>query len=72
MRVEFTYFQPYYGAENSFIYLLTATLFLLVIISFIKSKFDVLNPSFIYSICLGGILCTCGFIYRSLGFADAF
>lgn len=54
MRVEFTYFQPYYGAENSFIYLLTATLFLLVIISFIKSKFDVLNPSFIYSICLGG------------------
>lgn len=54
MRIEFTYFQPYYGAENSFIYLLTAILFLLAVISFIKGKYDVLNPSFIYSICLGG------------------
>lgn len=54
MRIEFTYFQPYYGAENSFIYLLTAILFLLAVISFIKGKYDVLNSSFVYSICLGG------------------
>lgn len=54
MSIQFTYFHPFYGAENSFIYLLTTILFLLVIISFIKSKFDVLNPSFIYTICLTG------------------
>lgn len=54
MSIDFTYFQPWSGAKNSFIYLLTAVLFLLAVISFIKSKFDVLNPSFIYSICLAG------------------
>lgn len=54
MSIQFTYFHPFYGAENSFIYLLTTILFLLVIISLIKSKFDVLNPSFIYTICLTG------------------
>lgn len=48
MRIEFTYFYPFSGAENSFIYLLAAVLFLLAVISFVKSKFDVLNPSFIY------------------------
>ena len=52
MGIEFAYFQPYFGAENSFIYLLIAVLFLLAIFSFIKSEYDVLNPSFIYSICL--------------------
>lgn len=52
MKIEFGVFQPYCGAENSFIYLLTSLLFLLAIISFIKNKFDVLNPSFIYCICL--------------------
>lgn len=51
MGTEFTYFQPYYGAENSFIYPLTAVLLLLSIFSFMKSKYDVLNPSFIYSSC---------------------
>ena len=54
MSIEFTYFQPYYGSENSFIYILVLVLFLLAIFSFIKSKYDVLNPSFIYSICLTG------------------
>lgn len=54
MSVEFTYFQPYSGAENSFIYVLTAVLFLLAIISLIRSKFDVINPSFVYSICFTG------------------
>lgn len=54
MKIEFTYFQPYYGGENSFIYLLVAVLFLLAIFSFIKNKYDVLNPSFIYCSCLTG------------------
>lgn len=54
MGVEFTYFQPVNGVQDSFIYLLTAVLFLITIICFIKSKFDVLNPSFIYSICITG------------------
>lgn len=54
MGIEFTYFQPLYGAQNSFIYLLTAIVFLLAVISLIKGHFDVLNPSFIYSICLAG------------------
>ena len=54
MKIEFTYFQPYYGGENSFIYLLVAVLFLLDIFSFIKNKYDVLNPSFIYCSCLTG------------------
>lgn len=54
MSIQFTYFHPFYGAENSFIYLLTAVLFFISIISFAKGKFDVLNPSFIYSICLTG------------------
>ena len=50
MRIEFTYFYPFSGAENSFIYLLAAVLFLLAVASFIKSKFDMLNPSFIYCV----------------------
>lgn len=65
MRIEFTYFYPFSGAENSFIYLLTVVLFLLAIISFIKSKFDVLNPSFIYSICLTGF-CTLAALYTKI------
>ena len=48
MKIEFTYFYPFSGAENSVICLLAAVLFLLAVISFVKSKFDVLNPSFIY------------------------
>lgn len=51
MGTEFTYFQPYYGAENSFIYPLVVALLLLSIFSFIKGKYDLLNPSFIYSAC---------------------
>lgn len=31
MKIDFTYFYPIYGAENSFIYLLAAVLFLLVV-----------------------------------------
>lgn len=62
MSIEFTYFQPLYGAQYSFIYLLTMILFLLAVISFFKSKFDVLNPSFIYSICLTGC-CTLAALY---------
>lgn len=54
MKIEFTYFQPYCGADNTFIYFLVAIIILLAIIAFVKSKFDVLNPSFIYSICLAG------------------
>lgn len=54
MRIEFTYFYPFSGAENSFIYLLAAVLFLLAVASFIKSKFDMLNPSFIYCVCMAG------------------
>ncbi|OUO45675.1 O-antigen polymerase [Megasphaera sp. An286] len=65
MRVEFTYFQPYYGADNTFIYLLTAIIFLLAIISFVKSKFDVVHPSFIYCICLAGC-CTLAALYTKM------
>lgn len=54
MGIEFTYFQPSFGAQNSFIYPLTIIIFLLAVISLIKGKFDVLNPSFVYSICLCG------------------
>ncbi|WP_416181780.1 O-antigen polymerase [Acidaminococcus timonensis] len=54
MNIEFTYFQPLYGAANSFIYSLVLALLLLTIISFIKGKFDLLYPSFIYNICLTG------------------
>ncbi len=54
MNIQFTYFQPYYGAENSFIFLLVIALLLLAMISFIKSKFDLLYPSFIYNLCLAG------------------
>ncbi|WP_152442119.1 hypothetical protein [Megasphaera sp. BL7] len=62
MSIEFTFFQPSFGATDSFIYVLTAVLLLLSIISFVKSKFDVLNPSFIYSICLTGC-CTLAALY---------
>lgn len=62
MSIQVAYFHPSYGAENSFIYLLTAILFLLAVIPFIKSKFDVLNPSFIYSVCLAGF-CMLAAIY---------
>ena len=62
MRIEFTYFYPFYGSENSFIYLLAAILILLAIYSFIKCKYDVLNPSFIYSVCLAGC-CTLAALY---------
>lgn len=54
MGIEFTYFQPVNGAQDSFIYFLTIILFLINIICFIKGKFDVLNPSFIYSLCITG------------------
>lgn len=54
MGLEFTLFQPAFGAEESYIYILTAVLFLFSIISFIKSNFDILNPSFIYSVCFTG------------------
>lgn len=65
MKLEFTVFQPYYGAENSFIYLLTAVLFLLAVISFIKDKCDVLSPSFIYSICLSSF-CLLAALYTDI------
>lgn len=52
MSIEFTFFQPSFGATDSFIYFLTATLLLLSVISFVESQFDILNPSFIYNICL--------------------
>lgn len=54
MRIEFDYFYPFFGSVNTFIYVLTIVLFLLAFISFIKNKFDVLHPSFVYSICLTG------------------
>lgn len=54
MKIDFTYFYPIYGAENSFIYLLAAVLFLLAVASFVKSRFDMLNPSFIYYVCMAG------------------
>lgn len=54
MGIDFTYFYPISGAQDSFIYPLTAILFLFAVISFVKGKFDLLNPSFIYSICLTG------------------
>ncbi len=54
MSIEFTFFQPSSGAADSFIYFLTAVMLLLSASSFIKNKFDVLNPSFIYSVCLTG------------------
>lgn len=62
MRIEFTYFQPMNGAQDSFIYLLTAVLFLITVICFIKSDFDVLNPSFIYSLCMTGC-CSLAAVY---------
>lgn len=65
MSIEFTYFQPLYGATNSFIYLLVVGLFLLAIISFIKGKFDLLNPSFIYNVCLAGC-CTLTAMYTEI------
>lgn len=65
LRIEFTYFYPFSGAENSFIYLLAAVLFLLAVVSFIKSKFDVLNPSFIYFICLAGF-CILAALYTKI------
>lgn len=52
MEIEFTYWMPQYGSENSFIYILTIILFLLAIISYLQNKMDILNPSFIFSICL--------------------
>lgn len=61
MSIEFTFFNHHW-ATDSFIYVLTAVLLLLSIISFVKSKFDVLNPSFIYSICLTGC-CTLAALY---------
>lgn len=54
MGTEFTYFQPLYGAQDSFIYTLTIILLLLTIVSFIRSRYDVLDPIFIYNICLTG------------------
>lgn len=65
MGIEFTYFQPYYGAEDSFIYFLVAVFFLLSIVSFIKGKYDMLNPSFIYSICLASF-CTLAALYTKM------
>lgn len=65
MGVDFTYFQPNSGSENSFIYLLTAILALLSVISFIKSKSDILHPSFIYSICLTGC-CSLAALYTPI------
>lgn len=62
MGIEFTFFQPAFGATNSFIYFLTAILLLCSVISFVKSKFDVLHPSLIYSICLTGC-CTLALLY---------
>ncbi len=65
MSIEFTYLQPLHGAQQSFIYLLTIVLFLLAVMSFFKSMFDVLNPSFIYSICLTGC-CTLAALYTKM------
>lgn len=62
MHVEYTVFKPIFGAQDSYIYILTLILFLLSVIVFIKNKFDVLNPSFIYSICLTGC-CALAAIY---------
>lgn len=65
MKIEFTIFQPYSGAENSFIYFLTVVLLLFAIISFIKNKFDLLNPSFIYNICLSSF-CLLAAVYTDI------
>ena len=62
MSIEFTFFQPSFGATDSFIYFLTATILLLSVISFVKSQFDILNPAFIYNICLTGC-CTLAALY---------
>lgn len=64
MKIEFAYFQPLYGAENSFIYFLAIILFLLSVISFLRSNKDFLNPSFIYSICLTGC-CSLAALYTN-------
>ena len=65
MKIEYTYFQPFYGSLNSFIYILTFILFLFVVIAFIKSKGDVINPSFLYSTCLAGC-CLLSAIYTKI------
>lgn len=54
MGVDFTYWFPIYGAMNSFIYCLTAILFLLAVILFLKNNFDIMNPAFIFCICFSG------------------
>lgn len=54
MSIEFTYFLPSGSSQDSFIYPLTIILFLFACIAFIRSNFDILNPSFIYSSCIAG------------------
>lgn len=65
MGINFTYFYPTSGSQDSFIYPLTIILFLFTCISFIKGKYDLLNPSFIYSICLTGC-CLLAAIYTEM------
>ena len=61
----YTYFYPSGGAENSFIYLLTGVLFLLALLSFVKSRFDILHPVTIYHLCLAGC-CSLAAMYTEL------
>lgn len=65
MKIDFTYYYPIYGAENSFINIFTIILLLLGVVFFIKNRFDVLNPSFIYSICLTGC-CALAALYTKI------
>lgn len=51
-----------YGSENSFIYILTAILFFTTIITFIRNHLDILNPGFVFSLCLTGC-CSLAAIY---------
>ena len=50
----YSFFNPSGGAEDSFIYLLTGILFLFAVISFVRSRLDILHPAAIYNLCLSG------------------
>lgn len=63
--MNYTYFYPSGGAENSFIYPLTGILFLLALLSFAKSRYDILHPVTIYHLCLAGC-CSLAAAYTDL------
>lgn len=54
MGIEFIQWFPSYGSTGSFIYCLTAILFLLSLIIFICSDYDILFPPFICSLAMTG------------------